>query len=72
MKVLHQQWFTEGNQGRPIGIIVFMTEAGRRIIKIGTGGGLDPDNRQKDIDMIQRLGVEVSPAKLQAILALVL
>ena len=66
MKILHQQWFTEGNQGRPIGIVVFQTDAGRRFIKVGTGGGMDKD---KDIDMIDKWGTEISLTQLKAIFA---
>jgi len=64
MKVLHQQWFTESNQGRPIGIVVFQTDAGRRFIKLGTGGGMDID---KDIEMIHKWGREISLDQLRAI-----
>ena len=64
MKVLHQQWFTEGNQGRPIGIVVFQTDGGRRFIKVGTGGGMDKD---KDVEMIHKWGREVTLDQLKAI-----
>ena len=64
MKILHQQWFTEGNQGRPIGIIVFQSAMGKRFIKVGTGGGMDKD---KDIEMIYKWGKEVTLDQLRAI-----